>query len=166
MHNSEWISVFRQLPQELYQQTVLVLNNRMELTLETLLRIEPTFLAVRGRMGGTTEGGLMFLVPYDQLTAIYMFKSMTDAEVEAMFGPPKSASQLASRSHLALKTSGPTTVQPAPVPAPAPAPAPMPAAATAMPAFGRPPEATAVARNNLLERLRAARQAAQPNTAK
>jgi hypothetical protein len=165
MHNSEWITVFRQLPQELYQQTVLVLNNRMELTIETLLRIEPTFLAVRGRMGGTTEGGLMFLVPYDQLTAIYMFKTMTETEVEAMFGPPKSASQLTSRSHLAIRAPSATNVQPAPAPAPAPAPppAPMPAAATMVPAFGRPPEATAVARNNLLERLRAARQAAMPN---
>ena len=52
MHNSEWIAVFRQLPPDLYQQTVLVLNNRTEITLETLLRIEPTFLAVRGRQSG------------------------------------------------------------------------------------------------------------------
>src|SRR5204863_7060179 len=101
---------------------------------------------------------------YDQLTAIYMFKAMNEAEVEAMFGPPKSASQLTSRSNLALRAPSATNVQPVPVPPPAPAP--MPAAATAVPSFGRPPEATAVARNNLLERLRAARQAAMPNNAK
>src|SRR5207245_7176765 len=123
-HNSEWITVFRQLPPDLYQQTVLVLNNRSEVTIETILRIEPTFLAIRGRMGGTTEGGLMFLVPYDQLTAIYMFKTMNEAEVEAMFGPPKSASQLTSRSNLALRPASATNVQPLPHPAPAPAPMP------------------------------------------
>jgi hypothetical protein len=54
-------------------------------------------------------------------------------------------------------------VDPAAAPAAPPNAAPA-AAAAAMPAFGRPPEATSVARNNLLERLRAARQAAGPQT--
>src|SRR5262245_24674173 len=167
MLNSDWISVFRQLPQELHPLTVLVLHNRAEITIETVLRVEPTFLAIRGRMGGTTDGGLLFMVPYDQLTAVYLFKVLGEAEVNAIFGAPKSTSQMLTRSAQAARQAAGMTgsSQAAPPPAPAPAPAPMPVAA-AVPAFGRPPEATAVARNNLLERLRAARQAATPPNGK
>jgi hypothetical protein len=167
MLNADWIAVFRQLPPDLHPLTVLVLHNRTEITIETLLRVEPTFLAIRGRMGGTTDGGLLFVVPYDQLAAVYLYKVLGEAEVNAIFGPPKSTSQMLSRSALAARQAAGTTgsSQAAPQPAPAPAPAPVPIAA-AMPAFGRPPEATAVARNNLLERLRAARQAATPPNGK
>jgi len=161
MHKSDWIAVFRQLPADLHCQIMLVLNNKTEISIEALFRIEPTFLVIRGRQGGTTDNGVLFLIPYDQLSAIYFFRGLQESEVEAIFGPPKSVSQLTSRSALAVR---PSAVPQAPAPpAPAPAPAPVPAA---LPAFGRPPEATAVARNNLLERLRAARQAAMPPNGK
>jgi hypothetical protein len=170
MQNNEWITMLRQIPTELHQQTVLVLNNKMEITVEMVLRLDQTFTAVRGRLSGTTDGGLLFLVPYDQLTAVYMFKQMTEDEVDKMFGAVKATSRLGTTSAQALRVGSAIPGTPGSSLGSKPAPAPLPAAATGasapapgtMPSFGRPPESTAVARNNLLERLRAARQAAAP----
>lgn len=156
MHNGEWTNLFRTLPPETHSQMILVLNNRVEVTVEIVLRVEPAFLLVRGRMSGTTDGGLAFVVPYDQLAAFYLSREIKETEVASIFGEP-------GKQVAALARSANDTERPAPqvIPVQTPA-AQSPASNNAMPAFGRPPEATAVARNNLLERLRAARQAAMP----
>lgn len=161
MQNNEWISLFRQLPQDIHNQIVLVLNNRTEISIEALFRIEPAYLLIRGRLGGTTDGGMPFVVPYDQLSAIYLYRQIKESEVEEVFGPPRSAlakSSNGTASKSQLSSPAPTVAAPPTAAAPS--------AVTAMPSFGRPTEATAVARNNLLERLRAARQAAMPPNGK
>lgn len=160
MQNADWIALLRQIPTEIHPQVVLVLNNRTELSIETVLRTEPTFLLMRGRVAGTTEGGLAFIVPYEQVSAMYLHRQIKETEVEAIFGPARGV----AAARPADGSSPPPTVSLTPLPEPmSPAPEPSTPGA-AMPAFGRPSEATAVARNNLLERLRAARQAAQPTT--
>lgn len=155
MQNAEWITLFRQLPVEIHPQVVLMLQNRTELTIETMLRIEPSYLLIRGRTAGTTEGGLPFLIPYDQITSLYLFRQIKESEVENIFGTGKAPVKKAPSNQGTAPP--PALAEPA---TPHPPPDVMP---VSMPAFGRPSEATAVARNNLLERLRAARQAAQPN---
>jgi hypothetical protein len=160
MQNTEWIRLFKQVPAEFHNQIVFVLNNRTEIAMETLFRVEATHLLLRGRLGGTTEGGLLFVVPFDEIATVYINREVKEGEVDQIFGPVKNQSRLISPSRQAVKT---VVVDPAAAPAAPPNAAPA-AAAAAMPAFGRPPEATSVARNNLLERLRAARQAAGPQT--
>jgi hypothetical protein len=146
MQNADWAAIFRQFPADMHAQLVLVLNNRMEVSIETIFRIEPTYLMVRGRMGGTTDGGILYMVPYSQMTAVYLFRQIIEEEVAAIFGSPSSSNKTLQRS--ANGTERPV--------------APGPSQSTPIPGFGKAPEATAVARNNLLERLRAARQAATP----
>ncbi len=159
MQNADWIKLFRQLPPEYHNQIVLVLQNRTEICMETLFRVEPTHLIVRGRLGGTTDGGLLFIVPFNELTTVYLNKEVKESEVDQLFGPPKTPSRLISPSRQAVKTvmADPAAAPASPVGSAAPA-----AAPAAVPAFGRAPDTTTVARNNLLERLRAARQAAMP----
>ncbi len=147
MQNADWVHIFRQIPADRHPHVVLVLNNRMEISVETFLRIEPAYLLVRGRMGGTTDGGLPYVVPFAQLSAFYLFREIKEDELETVFGSA-SAGKTLTRSAQAVSERPP-------VPAAGPAPA-------AAPAFGPPPQGTSVARNNLLERLRAARQAATP----
>lgn len=160
MQNADWIKLFKQLPSDYHNQIVLVLKNRTEISMESLFRVEPTHLVVRGRLGGTTDGGLLFVVPFDEVTTIYLNREVKESEVEQLFGPPKTPSRLIPPSRQGVKT---VLVDP-PIAAATPSPAtPQPAAPAAVPAFGRAPDTTSVARNNLLERLRAARQAAMPN---
>lgn len=160
MQNTDWIKLFKQLPSEYHNQLVLVLQNRTEISMESLFRVEPTHLLVRGRLGGTTEGGLLFVVPFDELTTIYINREVKESEVDQLFGPPKTPSRLISPSRQGVKT---VVVDPPIAAATPPAPPPQPVAPGAVPAFGRAPDTTSVARNNLLERLRAARQAAMPH---
>jgi len=145
MQNAEWAALFRQFPPEMHSQLVVALNNRMEVSIETIFRIDTSYLVVRGRMGGTTDGGMLYTVPYSEMTAIYALHQITEEQVDMIFGPAGVGK--------ALPRSAVAAEKPAPQPN---------AQATPLPAFGKPPEATAVARNNLLERLRAARQAATP----
>jgi hypothetical protein len=145
MQNAEWVTLFRQYPPEMHQQIVVMLNNRIEVSVETIFRIDPSFLLVRGRMSGTTDSGFLYTIPYSQMTAVYLVRQIKEEEVEKLFG--------SSGANKPLTRSAMNTERP---------PSQSDAQSTPVPAFGKPPEATAVARNNLLERLRAARQAATP----
>src|SRR5260221_1625220 len=128
MQNAEWIALFRQVPPDMHPQTVLVLNNRAEVSIEAVFRIEPAYVMIRGRMGGTTDGGLLFVVPYDQIAAVYVFRDIKEDEAQKVFGTPAGSGRFQARSA--------TGERPA-----------LPPSASAVQPLGRPPEATAVARN-------------------
>ena len=149
MQNTDWTNIFRQIPAEMQSQIMIVLNNRAEIAVELIYRLESPFVVLRGRMGGTTETGLLFVLPYDQLSGVYLTRVVSDADVQAMFTAPLAGVQKTGLSaHGTSDKKSASDIQSTP----------------AVPSFGRAPEATSVARNNLLERLRAARQAAAPQT--
>ena len=153
MQNADWVALIRRLPQELHNQLVLVLQNRMEISVETVFRLEPAYAVIRGRLAGTTEGGLLFMLPYDQLTGAYFFKAVTEAEVNSIFTGPVPLRPSSNQGRLKPSSIAPmpavVPVAPPSINSNAPPPRPVEAPATA-------------ARNNLLERLRAARNAALP----
>src|SRR5262245_8464673 len=67
MTNQEWIEMLRVIPADDQNQLVLVLQNGCEVSIDTLYRFEPNFLVTRGRVGGTTDEGRGFFIPYDQM---------------------------------------------------------------------------------------------------
>jgi hypothetical protein len=139
MQNAEWISLFRQLPQEVHHKLILVAQNKMEISVEAIFRLEASYMAVRGRMGGTTEGGLLFVVPYNQLVTAYLNREVAEEDVLGLLGPSMNRLNVPSQQGARLNGSAPKPeTEPSQPVAPAVA-----------------------ARNNLLERLRAARNAAQ-----
>ena len=148
MQNAEWAAMFRQVPEALHAQLMLVLANRAEIAVENICRLDPNFIAFRGRMGGTTDTGLFFMLPYDQLSGVYLSRVLTDEEIQAILTTPN-----ASAEQRVPSAQG-NTERPSPSHDGTPK--------QVVPSFGRAPDATSVARNNLLERLRAARAAASP----
>ncbi len=164
MQNAEWVALFQKMPEEIHTKLVLVLQNCTDISIDTIFRLEPTFIVLRGRLGGTTETGLLFMVPYDQITSFYINREVKEEEIDTIFAAAKPAAApiptpLKVSSHQAgAKPSANGTAQVA-VAGPrlsaqgtaAPAPAPK---------LAEPPATTA--RNNLLDRLRAARNAALP----
>lgn len=147
MQNAEWVAMFRQVPVELQAQLMLVLTNRAEVAVESICRLEPNFIAFRGRMGGTTETGLLFMLPYDQLSGIYVSRQLTDEEIQLVLTPANSTEQRTPSAQGNIDRPTPSNNG---------------TPKGVVPSFGRAPDATSVARNNLLERLRAARAAANP----
>jgi hypothetical protein len=143
--NPEWIKLFRQMPQDLHNRLILILRNRTEIVVDNIYRLEPSFMVMRARLGGTIEGGLLVMTPYNQITSMYVNREVPEENVTAIFETKPAAEKPEANG----KLSG--SHHPAPA-----AETPKPAAAQQL---ATDPNAV---RNNLLERLRAARQAAIP----
>ena len=169
MQNAEWIALFRQLPKELHSQLVLVAQNRSDISVDTIFRLEPSFMVIRGRMGGTTETGLLFLFPYDQISSVFINREVKEGEVDELFDKNPAVGRLAASHQAANGDNGVTRLNgsqhdsgPRSTTAAAIA-----TVATLAPVMARPGgDPSSVARNNLLERLRAARNAAMPTNGK
>src|SRR5262245_41295182 len=82
MQNAEWIALLRQIPKELHSQLVLVAQNRSDISVESICRLDPTYMVIKGRIGGTTEAGLLFMFPYDQISTVYVGREMKEDEIE------------------------------------------------------------------------------------
>jgi hypothetical protein len=160
MLNDVWIDIFRRIPVEQHNQLMVVTKAGVEVSVETVFRLEPAYLAMRGRPAGSTDSGRLFFIPYAELNYIYLNRIVQEEEVRAIFGdaPPAPAPTLAAR--LAEQAEPmPAVTEPVAVAAPVPTLAAPPSSVTPLP--GRPPaDAAAAAKNNLLERIRAARNSA------
>ena len=86
MEGAGWINLFRRIPIEHHNSIVLMTINGSEIVLQRLLRLEHDFLAVVGRLGGSTEQGKVLLIPYDQLTYLSLSKRLDDAELQGLLG--------------------------------------------------------------------------------
>ncbi len=140
MTNKEWIDMLRSVPEENQNTIVVVLQNGCEINVDTFFRFEGNYVIMRGRVGGTTDEGRAFFVPYSQMLYFRIERVTNLAELREMLGGTIGAL--------------PATIEPVlPI---------VPVAA--IPANAPVTEATA-SRNALLDRIRAARatQAAPPS---
>lgn len=145
MQASAWTALLRLIPAALRENLVLRTNNGTEVIIQGIMRLEPDYLVVRGRLTGMTEeGGGFFFIPYDQINYLTFHKMVREADVLGLF--PGSEAEAA------------------------PAPAPTPLAADASDQTGlltRPSElarpAAPAGKAALLERLRARRPTTDTN---
>lgn len=167
MRSAIALSLLRMIPPELQGSLMAVMLSGNEINIQNIYRMEDEFMAVRGRLAGTTDLGTIIFIPYEQVD-YFGFRNGTElkeSELQAMFAgnytaAPKAESSAAAPAAAPLNT-------PAATPGPAPAPMPTPAAPAAMPAA---PAAAAAPSSGpilpgkaaLLERLRRSRQA-DPN---
>src|SRR5262245_28079089 len=159
MQNAEWIALLRQIPKELHSQLVLVAQNRSDISVESICRLDPTYMVIKGRIGGTTEAGLLFMFPYDQISTVYVGREMKEDEIETFLQNMAPVNRLSTPSQQG--TGGGSKLPGSATPA-GTAKSAVPVAAQARPAN----DPSSIARNNLLERLRAARNAAMPQNGK
>jgi len=160
MQNAEWIALLRQIPKEIQSQLVLVAQNRTDISVESICRLDPTYMVIKGRIGGTTEAGLLFMFPYDQISTVYVGREMKEDEIETFLQNMVPVNRLSTTSQQG--SSGGSKLPASATPAGTAKPAAAPVAAQARPSN----DPSSIARNNLLERLRAARNAAAPQNGK
>jgi hypothetical protein len=148
MRNEEWIGMLRLIPEDQRNQIVIVMQNGMEVVVDTIFRFEPNYIVLRGRQMGNTDEGRAFFVPYDQMLYYRIERLVRLDELYRIYGeePPPSAYEEALLEEAAAAS---LAEQPA-----SPAPATMVAGGNGAMA---PDAAGSVARNNLLARIRAAR---------
>jgi hypothetical protein len=156
MQSDSWVALLQRIPPEQQFNLMLVTNNGLEISILNVIRIEPEFLVLRGRMSGTDLGRTLFM-PYERITYLGFQKPIKEMEVRAMFG------EVIPETAVATKAEEPPAPPPEPVPAlQAAAPAPPPAPPAPEPAAAPRKSSTRIplpSKNAMLERLRARSQA-------
>lgn len=158
MHPYAWANLIRQIPPAFHEILVLVTDTGIELMVQNVLRLENDFIVIRGRTAGSTDGGLIMMVPWDRLSYVTLNRKLREAEVQSIFA---SFTPLALQAEsvpvalpplsVALPPLTPIIPTPPP-PEPATAPPQPAAAAETPPAPVKPPQPS---KSVLLARLRA-----------
>lgn len=126
-------------------KVVLVLRAGFGISVDIFYRFEPEYVVVRGREAGTNDDGRGFFVPYDEVVYLKLERVIHPNELRQMYGDPI----IGLAEHLEEEldeagAAGSVTATPAPV-----------AQSVAQPTAPMTPGD--IARQNLLERIRAAR---------
>ena len=157
MRREDCMEMFKRIPEGMHPQVNLVLRNAFVLSVDTIARFEETYIVFRGREGGTSDEGRGFFVPYDEVSYIRIERPVRVGELKQMFGETgyqdledRLAAQEAQLDAAAAAAEAGGDIVTTPPPAPAPVPVPVPT--TSDPA--------SIAKQNLLDRIRAARAGA------
>jgi hypothetical protein len=86
MQSSAWAALFRQIPPEQHDQFSVVTASGTEIALNSLLRIDHEFIAVKGRLSGSQDTGRIFLIPYSVIDYLGSMKPMAEAVFDEVFG--------------------------------------------------------------------------------
>src|ERR1019366_6123338 len=84
--NQAWITLFRRIPADLHDTLALGLATGAEIVVQRIVKLEPDFMIIRGRLAGTQDTGRVVMVPYPQLTFVAIQRDLKDSEVEGIFG--------------------------------------------------------------------------------
>jgi len=164
MTNAEWVDLLNLIPESQHSQLVIMLSSGSELGIETILRLDQSYVVFRGRALGSTEEGRVFFVPLSQIVFLNLNRYVREDEIHKLFdveAPPASAAALPPAASLPPPPTGSGTVPrlnplpPIPRPAPVEVPTNGPRPTPALPYV--PPAPTAAAKSSILERLRAQR---------
>src|SRR4051794_40865125 len=88
MQGAVWTALLRQIPVEKHNQLSLVTTGGTEIALQGVLRYESTYLAIKGRLSGSQDGGRVFFIPYVNIDYLGFQREVKDTEFEEMFGNP------------------------------------------------------------------------------
>ena len=86
MRREDCVEVFKRIPEVSHPQINLVLHNQFVLSVDVVVRFEPTYLVFRGREGGTTDEGRAFFVPYDEIGYVRLERVVRVGELKQMYG--------------------------------------------------------------------------------
>ncbi len=131
-------------------KTVLTLRFNAAITLDLVVRFEADYFVVRGREAGTNDDGRAFFVPYDEILFVKLDRTVRLSDLQKMYGEAvtnEDESVLDREAEGTVEAKQPTDGKPGTqdIAVTTPAPAMDPAA---------------IAKQNLLARIRAARTAA------
>ncbi len=144
MRREECEDVLKRIPELSLNQIVFVLRNQSILALDNLARFEPLYLVFRGREVGGLDEGRGFFVPYEEIAFIKLERIVKIGELKQMYGEQVTGREAAELADAGVAAPAqPSAADPKSLPTPGNSPT------TADPAT--------IAKNNLLERIRATR---------
>jgi hypothetical protein len=94
--NKAWIAMIRRIPGDMHDTLALGLRTGAEVVLQKLIKLEPDFMVIRGRVSGTSDPGRIILIPYGELSFVSSTRLLKDTQIEAIFGKESSLPMAAS----------------------------------------------------------------------
>ncbi len=143
----------KRIPEESHPQVNFCLRNGMVLTMDAVARFEEQFVVFRGREGGTSDEGRAFFLPYEEITYIRIERIVRMGELKKMWGE---TGYVDSEDRLSGVAPPKPVTTPAGTQTPPATPAPI----------GNQNDPAAIAKQNLLNRIRAARANVAGSTSK
>ena len=141
MRRDECVELFKRVPELYHPQMNLVLSNGFVLSVDLVVRFEPLYMAFRGREGGTTDEGRAFFVPYEEITYIRLERVVRLGEMKQWYGE---MGYVDAEDRLSAPEAKDETKAPADTQTPLPLPT-------------GPQDPQSIAKQNLLDRIRATR---------
>ena len=149
MLRDDCVDLFKRIPERFHSQVNLILRGQGMITVDTVVRFEPTYLVLRGREQGTTDEGRAFFVPYEELAYLRIERVLKLGELKKMYGEEGfvDAEVVLGQQMEVVEKKGEGEDDEVAVDSQTPAPDPP------MP----PQDPASIAKQNLLDRIRAAR---------
>lgn len=86
MQNSAWVALLRHIPAEQHNQFMLVTTAGTEIAIQSLLRIEQEFVALKGRLSGSQDAGRVFFIPFANIDYVGTSSPIKDSDFNEAFG--------------------------------------------------------------------------------
>ena len=142
MRKEDCLELFKRIPDVMHPQVNLTLRNGFVLSVESVARFESAYLVFRGREGGTSDEGRAFFVPYDEICYVRIEREVRLGELKKMYG------ETGYRDAEDRLSGEPQPAEPLKPVAELPIPPTTPTLST---------DPASIAKQNLLDRIRAAR---------
>ncbi|QDU22059.1 hypothetical protein [Urbifossiella limnaea] len=149
MRREDCVDLFGKIPQVYHPQINLILRGQGMITVDVVIRFESHYVVLRGREQGSTDEGRAFFVPYEEIAYFRLERVVKLGEIKSMYGESGfvdaedallAAADKPDADPAAETSAGDASKTPPPMATP----------------LG-PTDPGAIARQNLLERIRAAR---------
>ncbi len=151
MRREDVVAVLEKIPPNDHPKVVFVLKGGVNaITLDTFMRHEATYAVIRGREAGTTDEGRGFFLPYDEISYVRLERLVRLNEIRVMYGEAKVNTGTLSEAHDDAEDAANLATAAAEAPKPA-------APTVVVPVQSAPLDPAAIAKANLLERIRSAR---------
>jgi hypothetical protein len=86
MLRDDCVDLFKRIPERYHYQVNLVLRGQGLITVDTVVRFESTYLVLRGREGGSVEENRAFFVPYEEIAYLRVERALKLSELKKMYG--------------------------------------------------------------------------------
>jgi hypothetical protein len=121
MQSSAWVAFLQHVPESLLNGLCIKTVSGTEVTVQSILRIDHEFVAIKGRIAASQDTGRIFFIPFNQIEYVGYMKDLAEAEFQQVFDSlqvPAPVAGVAAATVVEIKQAGPPVATPPPVPAP------------------------------------------------
>ncbi len=86
MQDKGWATLLSYIPAERHDGLMLVTRGGTEIAVQSIVRVDHQFMALKGRLAGSQDTGRLFFIPYSELDYLGFQKSMREDEFVELFG--------------------------------------------------------------------------------